>query len=218
MPKSNNLKSRSRNETNLPHTKEKHHIIILYFIRGQVSTHPPDQSGLNARPVWTKRAPMASFLSLEYAERESKRVFYEGGRTFLALGGKPPHHSRAPLRPHFVASYPPPRGFAPKTQRHPPACPGAPPARRTAASRYAACPPNRGLSYLPFRAKQAAVKRQAKRLDAVLCYPPHPRKALDGLIPRVSCATGASRTAASRYRGLSPKRSLEASVKQTAQT
>jgi hypothetical protein len=110
-------------------------------------------------------------MSLRGAPRRSNPS--GGGRAFRAFAGKPPHHRRAPLRPHFVASYPPPppRGFAPKPQRHPTACPGAPPAHRTAASRYAACPPIRGLSYLPFKVKQAA-KRQAKRLDAVLCYPP----------------------------------------------
>jgi hypothetical protein len=49
-----------------------------------------------------------------------------------------PPYGRTSLRP--TPPPPNPGGFAPKTQRHPTACPGAPPAHRTAASRYAACP------------------------------------------------------------------------------
>jgi hypothetical protein len=82
-----------------------------------------------------------------------------GGCAFRALVGKPPHHRRAPLRPHFVASYPPQRGASPpqRPPQYPTACPGAPPALLTAASRKAAWP-----------------------------------KTPDGLLPRVSCATGAT--------------------------
>jgi hypothetical protein len=46
-------------------------------------------------------------------ERSAEALQYGGGRAFRAFAGKPPHHCRAPLRPHFVASYPPLIGASP---------------------------------------------------------------------------------------------------------
>jgi hypothetical protein len=112
------------------------------------------------------------------------------------LVGKPPHHLCAPLRSKAfrLFRYPPQRPLRPPT-----ACPGAPPALLTAASRYAACPPiraglpviSRGAApkqfsengWLNFTKKQKLTERSAEHPDGSMPVKVKQRADSGGVMP-----------------------------------